>query len=238
MKTVGHKIHRFLTATLMANAVSLTAMAQTSRTMGDYRPTVIPSEQVAEMIYSDLPTKKFKGSSGCYQRAHNWSFNLWQEQDIKSMKVFLFFTERYKREFDYEWMYHVAPLMPVRMNDGSIQEMVFDPTFVTAPSWANREQRKFFDNKPISIDRWIRYFMVSNVECPVVDNFNDYFDYQERYYCYLIKTPMYTYIPQNIEEESSVRTDWREGDLKQMKKAFKLDLDLDLNLDLGLDITF
>ena len=238
MKTVETLLNRMMTATLIASAVSLTAQAQSLKTLGDYRSTVLPSEAAAQQIYDDLPTKKFRGSSGCYQRAHNWSFNLWEQQDINSMKVFLFFTERYKREFDYEWMYHVAPLIPVRMNDGSIQELVFDPTFVTAPSWASREQRKSFDNKPVSIDRWIRYFMVSNVECPVVENFNDYFDYQERYYCYLMKTPMFTYIPENIEQETTARTAWREGDLKQMKKAFKLDLDLDLNFDLNLDFTF
>jgi hypothetical protein len=229
-------------STLIIGALGAAANAQTSapstslKTLGNYRPSVIPSEQEAQRIYQSMPTKTFKGSSGCFQRAHNWSYDLSRNNGIQSMKVFLFFTERYKREFDYEWMYHVAPLMPVRMNDGSISEMVFDPTFVTAPSWISGEDRKFFDNKPVSIERWIRYFVFPQTECPVVENYQDYFDYQERHYCYIMKTPMYTYIPENIDSESEVRTWWREGDLKQMKRAYKLDLNIDFNIDLNLNL--
>jgi hypothetical protein len=120
-------------------------------------------------------------------------------------------------------MYHVAPLVAVKQPDGSVQEMVLDPTFVTAPSWISGEEKKFFDNKPIPIQRWTRYFIYPNVECPVVENFSDYFDYQEKHYCYIMKTPMFTYIPENIESETEVRTHWREGDLLQMRKALKLE---------------
>jgi hypothetical protein len=82
---------------------------------------------------------------------------------------------------------------------------------------------KFFDHRPISIQKWIGYFIFPKVECPVVENYSDYFNYQERYYCYIMKTPMFTYIPENIEAETEVRTSWREGDLLQMKKALKLE---------------
>ena len=201
----------------------LSAHAQDLKTLSGYQPTILQSNDMADSLYRSLPTKVFSGGSGCYQRAHNWAFRMNNHHSIKTMKVFLFFTERYKREFDYKWMYHVAPLVPVRQADGSIEEMVLDPTFVTAPSWITSENLQYFDNKPIPIKRWLRYFIVPKVECPVVENYADYFDYQERYYCYVMKTPMYTYIPENIESETEVRTQWREGDLKQMLKAYKLE---------------
>lgn len=212
-----------LSTSLFFGAGTLTTQAQELKTLSGYQPTVISSNETAKAIYDSLPTKIFRPSSGCYQRAHHWSFRLNNLQSIKSMKVFLFFTERYKREFDYEWMYHVAPLIPVKQPDGSIEEMVFDPTFVTAPSWTSPEEMKFFDHRPIPIQKWIGYFIFPKVECPVVENYEDYFNYQERYYCYIMKTPMYTYIPENIESENEVRTEWREGDLLQMKKALKLE---------------
>jgi len=233
MKFVNFGLNHFTAALIITGTGMMTVHGQSLKTLGNFQPTILKSPTQAEGIYQNLPTKTFKGGSGCYQRAHNWSYDLYQSSSIKSMKVFLFFTERYKREFDYEWMYHVAPLIPVRQKDGSIEEMVFDPTFVTAPSWITPENSKFFDNKPISIKRWIRYFVFPDVECPVVENYRDYFEYQERFYCYIMKTPMFTYIPENIESEDEVRTNWREGDLKQMKKAYKLDLKLDLNLDLN-----
>ena len=137
------------------------------------------------------------------------------------MKAFLFFTKRYQREFAYPWMYHVAPLISVRKADGSIEDMVFDPTFVNAPLLTKNDELNNYDNKPISINEWTKYFIFPDVECPVVENYQDYFDYQERYYCYIMKTPMFTYLPENLETEMEVRTTWKLGDLDQMQKALK-----------------
>ncbi len=218
---VNSNLKHWIAAAALASVSILSSEAQTLQTLGDFQPSIISSESEALGLYRRLPTTSFKKNSGCFQRAHNWSFQLAQQNLIKSMKVFLFFTERYKREFDYEWMYHVAPLVPVQKADGSIEEMVFDPTFVNTPSWAKPEDEKHYDNKPISIQEWIKYFIFPEVECPVIENYQDYANYQDRYYCYLMKTPMFTYIPTNLETETEIRTSWRKGDLEQMKKAVK-----------------
>jgi len=189
------------------------------KTLAGYQPTILLSNDAALSIYQTLPTPNFKRSSGCFQRAHFWSYQLYRQNHIESMKVFLFFTARYQREFGYEWMYHVAPLIPVQQSGGAIEDLVFDPTFVDAPSWANSEDAKRFAHRPITISEWTKYFIFPNTECPVVDRYEDYFDFQERYYCYVIKTPMYTYIPENIETETEVRTSWLTSDLDQMEKA-------------------
>jgi len=221
MKSMYSRILQLIALSALSFGGSLAHAQSTLKTLEGYQPTLLPTEGEALSIYQQLPTTPFKGSSGCFQRAHNWAYQLSSQKNIKSMKVFLFFTERYKREFDYEWMYHVAPLIPVQKTDGSVEEMVFDPTFINTPSWADSSDTTKYDNKPISINEWIKYFIFPNVECPVVENYQDYFDFQERYYCYIMKTPMYTYIPANLEEEKEVRTNWWPGDLQQMKKAYK-----------------
>lgn len=217
---LNHLIGVFALVSVTALSAGAQPSTPPSKSLGDYQATVIGSEEEALHLYQSLPTAPFKSTSGCFQRAHNWAYQL-SNQNINSMKVFLFFTQRYQREFDYEWMYHVAPLLPVKKADGSVEEMVFDPTFVNAPSWAEGEEAKSYDQKPISVKEWTKYFIFPETECPVVESYQDYVDYQERYYCYLIKTPMFTYIPANLEVETEVRKTWWEGDLDQMKRAFK-----------------
>lgn len=214
----------------------------TLKTLAGFQPSVISSEYDAKKIYDSMPTDIFKGRSGCFQRAHNWSYDLNQNRGVKSMKVFLFFTRRYQREFDYDWAYHVAPLIPVRMNDGSIQEMVFDPTFTSRPTWVDASKKDQYDDKPIPVSEWIKYFIYPNVECPLVDNYDDYFNFQDRYYCYIMKAPMYNYIPDNFADDltgksgslnnkdstwfdksTQTRVFWRAGDIEQMKKAYTAD---------------
>lgn len=194
----------------------------TLKTLMGYEPSILPSEQEADRLYRLMPTEIFKGKSQCHQRAHYWAYNTFFNQfGLKTMKVYLFFTDRYKREFDYEWGYHVAPLIPVRLADGTIEERVFDPTFTSMPSWESPDNADRYDNKAVPISEWIKYFIYPEVECPVVENYDDYWNYQNRYYCYIMKAPMFNYIPDNFEVESTVRTQWREGDLLEMRHGLK-----------------
>ena len=60
----------------------------------------------------------------------------------------------------------------------------------------------------------------------VVENYNDYWNFQNRYYCFIIKAPMYNYIPDTLKVnkvETTVRTDWREGDIVRDVHALWLD---------------
>jgi hypothetical protein len=194
----------------------------TLKTLQGYEPSIVGSEAEALALYQSMPTDIFKAKSECHQRAHHWAYyNFNQSHGLKTMKVYLFFTDRYKREFDYVWGYHVAPLIPVRLADGTVEEQVFDPTFTSMPSWEDRANADRYDNKPVPISEWIKYFIYPEVECPVVENFNDYFKYQDRYYCYVMKTPMYNYIPDSLETETQPRASWREGDLLEMRNALK-----------------
>lgn len=208
--------------TLPAGAQAPGQPYSTLKTLQGYEPSILGSEADALSLYQSMPTGIFKAKSQCHQRAHHWAYyNFHQARGLKTMKVYLFFTDRYKREFDYEWGYHVAPLIPVRLADGTIEEQVFDPTFTSMPSWEDEENAHRYDNKPVPVSEWIKYFIYPEVECPVVENYNDYWNYQDRYYCYLMKTPMFNYIPDSLETETGPRTGWREGDLLEMRNGLK-----------------
>lgn len=184
------------------------------KTLKGFEPTVLASEDQALSLYKSQDLD-FRRGSGCFQRAHIWAKAFSDQKQIRSMKVFLFFTRRYQREFDYKWFYHVAPLIPVRLTDGSIQEQVFDPTFT---SGRDTETTKYA-NKPVSITHWVAHFMYPKVDCPVIENYEDYQKYADREYCFIMKSPMYTYIPAQLQNETQVRTAWNEFDLKNMVRA-------------------
>ncbi len=220
----------------VSNQALPTPYSETASIKG-YQPSLLMSEGDAKTLYDLMPTSVFTKHSGCYQRAEHWTHLMSTQFEIKSMKVFLFFTDRYRREFDYKWAFHVAPLIPVRMNDGSIQEMVFDPIFVSPPSWAASSDLKKYDQKPVSIDRWTQYFIFPDSKCPVVETYEDYLNNQELSYCFVMKTPMYLYSPIDFARDESgqsgsrgsswynpdlrIRIDWRPGDLENTKKGLK-----------------
>ncbi len=176
------------------------------KTLSGYRPDTLPSVDAAKAAFKSLPADVFKGKSGCFQRAHVWSTFLDKKQNFHSMKVFLYFTRRYQREFNYEWFYHVAPLAFVQTEAGP-QEYVLDPSFTKTA---------------VPLAEWTQHFIYPGQDCKVVDNYTDYSENQDRYYCYLMKAPMYTYIPRNIELEPAVRTQWNKLDIENMKRSYNL----------------
>ena len=215
----------------------LPAPYSTLRSIQGFQPSLLASEESAKALYNQMPTSIFTRRSGCYQRAHYWSHEMFNTLGLRSMKVFLFFTNRYRREFDYQWSFHVAPLIPVKLADGTIEERVFDPVFVSPPSWVRPEDVKRYDSRPITIREWARYFIYPKTECPLIETYEEYLNHQELTYCFVMKTPMFTYSPIDFERDRTgksgsigstwydpklqVRTHWRQGDLDNMMKALK-----------------
>src|SRR5690606_27145259 len=97
-----------------------------------------------------------KSCSQCFQRAQLWSYELWTGRGIKTAKVFLFFTHRYIRNYDYGWWFHVSPFILVNN-----KELVLDRTFTGGP---------------LSMKQWTDVFMRNNARCPTVARYSDYWD--------------------------------------------------------------
>ncbi len=100
--------------------------------MASFDPTNIYSQDTLSKAFKKL----YRGKTGseCYDRAHFWSFQMAQEFDINSTKVFVFFTNKYKREINNQWWFHVAPGVVYRGTD-----YMMDPEFL---------------NKPVSFEAW------------------------------------------------------------------------------------
>jgi hypothetical protein len=189
------------------------------KSLSGYTATVIDSQNEARKIYNELPLNIFKSKSQCHQRAHYWSVGLEKNKKIRSLKAYIFFTDRYNREFDYDWDYHVAPALVVH-DSGKHQVLVLDPTFVSAPRNATAEEKMRFHNGPVTLSEWADYFVFPtkdrNFHCPIIDEYRQFSRFQELHYCYILLTPMYNYIPDSLAVETSPRTEWRTGDLREM----------------------
>ena len=110
------------------------------------------SEEQAQQLFNDMAAQKdiaFKyPNDGCYARAHLMSERM-QEQGITPGKVWNYASAnfdptngtslRVNTKYDYEdkgyveWGYHVAPTVKVQRSDGTVEDMVIDPSLFDKP---------------------------------------------------------------------------------------------------------
>lgn len=176
----------------------------------EYRATVIPSNDQAYKIYKGM-NRRYQSESQCYNRAHVWSWEMLTKHQVRSMKVFMFFTRKYIRRFNFEWWFHVSPYVYVR-EDGKIKEKVMDYRYTRSP---------------VTMRQWTDIFMHNNAECSEVTKYTDYEYTREdpaKGWCMLLKVPMYYYQPIDLEaldKKSKQKDFWGEWDLSNAyREAF------------------
>lgn len=152
------------------------------------------------------------GDTQCYNRAHVWAFELWKKHQVKSQKIFLFFSRKYIREHNFGWWFHVAPLLIVDGWLGGKSDKVVDPRYITAP----RE-----------VDWWTGKFVSGNITCPEIKKYSEYADYPYSEDCYVLKAPMYIYQPLDLEMQEVwgvQKNDFVQLDLEwAYKEAFQME---------------
>jgi len=166
---------------------------------GVYVPTIIPGINLARGHFLDA--RKNEKESQCFNRAHVWAFEWRTKQKIYSSKVWLFFTRRYIRRFNFEWWFHVSPYFHV-YEDSGIREKVMDVKYARGP---------------ISIQRWTDIFIRNNASCPVVKTYSEQADFPESAWCFVMKSSMYYYQPvdlENSEKFGTQRFTWGPADVK------------------------
>lgn len=176
----------------------------------NYKANVVPSYEEALKIYKGL-NRRYQSESQCYNRAHVWSWEMLTRHQVKSMKVFMFFTRKYIRRYNFDWWFHVAPYVFVR-EDGKIKERVMDYRYT---------------KNPVTMREWTDIFMHNNAECSEVTKYTDY-EYTRadpaKGWCMLLKVPMYYYQPIDLEalDKKTKRKDfWGEWDLNNAyREAF------------------
>jgi len=181
------------------------------RTMEDYIPTIIASMDEAEMYFRDHRASR-DGETQCFNRAHIWAYDWRTKQNIYSKKIWIFFTAKYIRKHDFEWWFHVAPMVHVNV-EGKIKERVMDMKYARGPN---------------STKQWSDIFMKDDALCPTVASYSDHADFPESGSCFIQKTSMYFYQPIDLElreKYGNTKTAWVASEIIQAyDEAFAITL--------------
>jgi hypothetical protein len=170
-----------------------------------FAPTDLQSYEEAETVFKGMLNDGDRSRSQCFKRAHMWAFDMWSKSNIYSEKIFVFYTKRYQILEEFEWWFHVAPMVTA---GGT--EYVLDGTFMT---------------KPTPVKEWYNWFLKTDkITCPEITRMNEFEDNQWNRLCYIMKVPMYYFSPLNMEErdkKGEVRNNWVLEELQDARKAFK-----------------
>jgi len=167
---------------------------ESTESFASFEPTVLATEVDVNNLFSKL--KRGANSwSQCYNRAHVWSYESKVNQSVDTMKVFVFYTRKYIREYDFEWWFHVSPFTYVSGIERA-EERVLDYRFSKAP---------------VTMKKWTDLFMRNKVECTAINKYSDYENNQEKAYCYLYRSSMFYYQPldlEALENTGKEKTNW------------------------------
>lgn len=194
------------------NGKAMLAVGDTVETMNSgfdlrdskYVPTVVKEKDFATTMFERM-REDSKWRSQCYNRAHIWSYEEHNRSGTKLSKTYIFFTNRYIRNYRYKWWFHVAPSTVVEEN-GEQKEVVLDITF--------------FD-KPEYLADWAIHFMKSERACASVTKYSDYENNQETEDCYLIRAPMYFWQPLDLETYEQTGVEKTEFNPDEVKRAYR-----------------
>lgn len=148
-----------------------------------YDPTVLADNGAAKTIFKRM-RKNYQRDSQCYNRAHVWTYEEFKRTGLNSVKLFMFFTSRYIRNYRYKWWFHVTPMTRV-WEGGVVVDKVLDRTFT---------------NSPRSIKAWTDDFIHSHRTCPIVTRYSQYSTNQQSQDCYLIPVTQFFWQPRDIEQ--------------------------------------
>ncbi|MES2526225.1 MAG: protein-glutamine glutaminase family protein [Bdellovibrionota bacterium] len=143
-----------------------------------YVPTNLGSYTEANNIFLKM-NRRHQRASQCYNRAHVWTYEEFQRSQLRSMKLFMFFTRSYIRRYNYKWWFHVTPMTYV---NGTA--MTMDRTFM---------------KRPVEIKTWTDNFIYSKRNCPIISRYSQYRNNQEAEHCYLHPASMYYWQPRDLE---------------------------------------
>lgn len=171
-----------------------------------YQPSILKNHTESLSIFKRM-RKDFRRSGQCFQKAHIWTYEEYLRSGLNSMKIFMFFTERYIRRYKHKWWFHVTPMFYV----GNMQ----------TPRTLDRQYMK----GPRSTKFWSDDFVKSKRRCKIVNRFDEFWLNQKTEDCYHIYTSMYFVIPRDIEVRdltSYEKTVFREKDiLRAYEEGFK-----------------
>ena len=175
-----------------------------------YFPTILPSTQRANELFNELEHQM--NNSECFNRAHMWNYSWRIKHQLYTSKAWIFFTRKYIRKYDFQWWFHVAPLVHVALDD-VVTERIAD---------------KKYSKRTQTMKEWTDIFMRNNVECPLIDLYSEYANYPETGWCYVMKTSMYYYQPVDLETYERDGIPKNTWNYLEVKQAYKDALGVDI----------
>lgn len=170
-----------------------------------FAPTDLKTYEKAVEVFKNMLNDGDKNRSQCFQRAHMWSYDMWSKSNIFSEKIFAFYTKRFQILEDWNWWFHVAPLVTA----GGV-EYVMDGTFM---------------KKPTEVQAWLNFFLrTDKITCPEITNYQEFEEGHWKRLCYIMKVPMYYLRPldmENRDKKGEQRNHWILEELQFARKAFK-----------------
>lgn len=172
-----------------------------------YGPTIISDMAEATKIFKRL-NPNYKRSSECSNRAHVWASEEFKNNNIKSMKIFVFFTASYINRVRLKWWFHVAPMLAVQIGE-KVEGRVMD---------------FMFNHSPVSVKEWTDQFVFSKRPCRPTTKFSEYDVNPQTEDCYQMEGPMYNWTPRdfhNQETQNRFKSDFSQGEIRAAyKEAF------------------
>lgn len=169
----------------------------------DLAPTDVGGMEQVQRLFG-LQNDGDKSRSQCFKRAHMWAYDMWVREGIIGQKIFIFYSKRYIQLEEFDWWFHVAPVV----TSGGV-EYVMDKTFL---------------DKPVTIPEWKQKFMKASVTCDMIEKYDQYESRPWNRLCFLMKTPMWYFRPADIrarDYDGIEKNNWAIMELQDARRAFK-----------------
>jgi hypothetical protein len=166
--------------------ISDTTSSETLSPMTNYVSSNVDSVETANAIFKTL-SKRTNWFVECFNRAHLWAKQMLDNQGVHSMKQYIFYTKKFRREVSGKWWFHVAPM--IQVND---QRYVMDKEFTKAPI-TDTDWENIFTKK-------LRAKGIKDYRCKVIKNMKEFYEKanQEKEYCNILTTSMYYWEPNDM----------------------------------------
>lgn len=169
----------------------------------DLAPTDVGGLEQVQRLFG-LQNDGDKSRSQCFKRAHMWAYDMWVREGIIGQKIFIFYSKRYIQLEEFDWWFHVAPVVV----SGGV-EYAMDKTFL---------------DKPVTIPEWKQKFMKASVTCDTITHYEQYESRPWNRLCFLMKTPMWYFRPADIrarDYDGIEKNNWAIMELQDSRRAFK-----------------
>ena len=156
----------------------------------------------------DSMNRRTRRSSQCYNRAHVWAYEIYKkystsQEKMNLGKVWIFFTQKYIRDFKHKWWFHIATYTQFK---DSVKTFVMDRSYT---------------KKPVPLKEWTDIFMKNDAECKEVKFYSHYRANQKNESCFIIKSSMYYWQPFNIENLEKGEAQKTRFDIEELERAYK-----------------